>query len=83
MDTTITVEANKGWSPAPVNTISLQIHQDRIPEGLHAGGGVKSVGGKLSLAAGRGVGESRLFSRSVRTDHRDIYRPPDRSVYGT
>lgn len=31
---TITVEANKGWSPAPVNAISLQIHQDSIPEGV-------------------------------------------------
>lgn len=38
METTITVEANEGWSPAPANAISLQIHQERIPEGRHAGG---------------------------------------------
>lgn len=33
MDTTFSVEANEGWSPAPVNAILVLIPQERIAEG--------------------------------------------------
>lgn len=43
------------------------------------GGWKIEPGGRISIWRSR-RGEP---ARSVRTDHRDIYRPPDRSLYGT